>query len=252
METKICSKCKIEKSINEFCNNKKKKDNKNIWCKECQSEYYKQNSDKIKKQHKKYFKKNKNKIIECNKKYYEQNKEKFKEYASCFIKYSHSAIKELSIYDQVTENKEGFAVIQCAYCGYDVIPTILQVRSRIKACNSLNKGEHRIYCNNNNNTCKSACPSYRRRIYPLGFKIATSREVNPLLRQLCFKRDNYVCQHCGINIKSAQLHCHHIIGVTHSPIKQHDLSNVITLCKECHINLHKQKGCTNQDYSCKA
>lgn len=47
-------------------------------------------------------------------------------------------------------------------------------------------------------------------------------------------RDNYTCQHC--KAKNTKLRVHHIIfksnGGTNTP------SNLITLCKECHDNLH--------------
>jgi len=46
METKICSKCKIEKSLNEFSNDKKKSDNKRSDCKLCQKKHW--NKNKVK------------------------------------------------------------------------------------------------------------------------------------------------------------------------------------------------------------
>jgi hypothetical protein len=39
-KTKICSRCKIEKLMEEFHNNKKNKDGKSSWCKECYKEYH--------------------------------------------------------------------------------------------------------------------------------------------------------------------------------------------------------------------
>lgn len=39
METKICTKCKIEKPIEEFNRNKTSKDGRHCWCNSCKSEY---------------------------------------------------------------------------------------------------------------------------------------------------------------------------------------------------------------------
>lgn len=256
MATKICHKCKIEKLLDEFSNNKKSKDGKQNQCKACIKKYQRDNKEKITQTHKIYWELNKEKLLKYNKKYVELNQTKIttykkaykKEYDQSFIKYTHPAIKELSIYEEIIKDEEGYVLVLCAYCGKLIRPTINQIQSRIKSCNNIGQGECRIYCDNN--TCKLACPIYNKQKYSLGFKPASSREVDPLLRQLCFKRDQYTCQHCNITIKEAQLHCHHIQGVTQSPLEQNDLSNVITLCKQCHKELHKTKGCTYQDYQC--
>ena len=43
-------------------------------------------------------------------------------------------------------------------------------------------------------------------------------------------RDNYTCQRCGR--QNLQLHVHHENG------RSDDLSNLVTLCKECHYDEH--------------
>lgn len=68
METKICSKCKIEKGVCEFYNNKSRFDGKRNECKVCsniQSTLYNQ--------------KNKKKVNKIKQKYVENNKEKVKQ-----------------------------------------------------------------------------------------------------------------------------------------------------------------------------
>jgi hypothetical protein len=82
METKICSKCKIEKEVCEF--NKKTISNKGVqyyksWCKICQSE-----SDKIKRslnpeKYKIWYDKNRKKRNEYRSNYYQKNREKILE-----------------------------------------------------------------------------------------------------------------------------------------------------------------------------
>lgn len=103
-------------------------------------------------------------------------------------------------------------------------------------------GEARFYCSN---SCKKQCPIFNQRKFPKGFQIATSREVQPELRQMVFERDNWTCQKCG-EIES--LHCHHITGVELNPIESADIDNCITFCKKCHKGAHKQKGCLYSDF----
>lgn len=80
METKICSKCKIEKSICEFNNRKTSKDGKRSSCKECDNEDVKKwrqnNKEKTKQQQQRRLKKYWQKNLDRGKKYRENNKEK--------------------------------------------------------------------------------------------------------------------------------------------------------------------------------
>lgn len=52
METKVCKKCGKEKPLSEYNVNKKAKDGLQSYCKECQSEYFKANADKIRERNK--------------------------------------------------------------------------------------------------------------------------------------------------------------------------------------------------------
>jgi len=54
-------------------------------------------------------------------------------------------------------------------------------------------------------------------------------------REMVFKRDNYECQQCGLDMK---LNMHHIKPVKDFPELVDDLNNLITLCKSCHRKLH--------------
>jgi hypothetical protein len=84
METKICSKCKIEKTISEFRKRKDSKDGLRTECKVCNKFYEKEylllNREKIKERKKRQYSKNKENILEKNKKYREENIEKIREY----------------------------------------------------------------------------------------------------------------------------------------------------------------------------
>src|SRR4030042_4947020 len=53
------------------------------------------------------------------------------------------------------------------------------------------------------------------------------------LRKLVFKRDNYTCQKCKIQDKTARiLEAHHIIPLAFEG--KDELGNLITLCYDCH------------------
>ena len=155
----------------------------------------------------------------------------------------------LGIYEDVRKQKDTEVLeVKCVYCGQWFAPMYDQVKRRLIAVNSLKNGECRLYCSDN---CRQSCPTYGRSKYPKGFKKATSREVSTYLRQMVFERDNWECQKCGKTEKEAPLHCHHIKGYAQNKILANDIDNCITLCKECHEEVHKQKGCRYVDLRCK-
>jgi len=76
MDTKICKKCNIEKSVLLFYKQKRNKDGYWNSCIECEKKKYNENSYIVKKRVSEYRKKNKDKIIENKKKYYYANQER--------------------------------------------------------------------------------------------------------------------------------------------------------------------------------
>jgi predicted transcriptional regulator len=84
MKTKVCSKCSIEKSIDQFYKRKDTKDGYRLDCKECFSlksdKYYQNNKKKINKRNKQYNNDHKNEIDiyqeKYQKEYYLKNKER--------------------------------------------------------------------------------------------------------------------------------------------------------------------------------
>ena len=74
-----------------------------------------------------------------------------------------------------------------------------------------------------------------------------SREVQPELRKMVFERDDYQCIKC----KSFEhLICHHKEGIVWAPLESADVDECITVCKECHGEIHQIEGCKPSDMRC--
>jgi len=165
-----------------------------------------------------------------------------------YKKYAES----LKFGEEIRRNKKDKNILECKcnYCGKWCVPKLSDVWSRIRSLNGTLDGECRIYCSDE---CKKECPIYNQTKYPKGFKPETSREVQPELRQMRFKLDNYTCQKCGKHQDELDvgLQCHHIEGIRWESIESADIDKCITLCKNCHLEVHKKEGCTYEDMKCK-
>lgn len=196
------------------------------------------------------------KTIECMKNLAEKRKGKLSSnwkggyYINNIPLYDNYAIK-ISYAETCRRNIKDNKILEvkCTYCGKWFIPTISQVYERIRALNGKQGGEQRLYCSEK---CKQECPIYGQRKYPKYYKPSTSREVQPELRQMRFKIDNYTCQKCNKYQDKliVGLHCHHIEGIRWEPIESADVDKVITLCKNCHIEVHKKEGCKYYEMRC--
>ncbi len=164
--------------------------------------------------------------------------------------------KKISYAEKVRRNKDDKHILEvkCAYCGEWYIPKSDFVHYRITCLNNLHRGEGRFYCSDK---CKSECPIYNKTEWPEGFNqvnnYQSSREVQPELRQMRFEIDNYTCQKCNKHQSELQvgLHCHHLEGIRWEPLESADVDKVITLCKDCHLEVHKIEGCGYHDMKCK-
>lgn len=230
--------------------------------------YYQSNKERISKHTKIHREKNRCMVLEREKKCREKNKDRIKEQRSRIYENNKEAIdilrkeyrisnakyklffNKLTVDESPRLNDDGTSLeILCRYCGKYFIPTQSDAQKRVRVLNGELLGDQYLYCSEN---CKHSCPVYSQKKYPKGFKKASSREVNSLIRQMCFKRDNWECQICGKSIDEVQLHCHHIEGYTQNPLLGNDIDNVVTLCKECHKEVHKLPGCGYFDLRCKA
>ena len=57
-------------------------------------------------------------------------------------------------------------------------------------------------------------------------------------QQTIYKRDNWTCQICKNHCHN-KIIAHHIAPFSLFPKKRFQINNGITLCRKCHINLHK-------------
>jgi hypothetical protein len=144
--------------------------------------------------------------------------------------------------EEVRRNEDNADILEvkCTYCGRWFIPTISNTNNRLQVLKGSDKynGEHHFYCSEQ---CKSECPIYHVHKYPKGSKHVTSREVQPELRQMVLAKDGYKCRRCGATDKP--LHCHHIYPVSIDPIESADIDNCMTLCVDCHKEVHQKDGC---------
>ena len=108
METKICSKCGIEKPITEFYFRKDSQKYHNqckICLREKSSNYRKENIDKIKEQQKRYYKENHERLLNYHKDYREQNTDKIKDTRKKYYENNKEKVKEYKA-EYYEKNKE--------------------------------------------------------------------------------------------------------------------------------------------------
>ena len=161
--------------------------------------------------------------------------------------------------ESVRRNNNNYNVLEvkCTWCRKWYIPTLSNVQNRVKFLNGSHhvNSEHKFYCSDE---CKSACPLYGKSPYILmrednirsGRKswLELNREVQPELRQMVLKRDDYQCTKCGSN---GPLHCRHIEGIRWEPLESADIDMCITVCKRCHKEIHQKEGCKYYEMQCK-
>lgn len=264
---KKCSKCGRE--LEDCCFGKCRKDKSGLQsvCKECYKIYYQKNKDKIIERSRNYYYDNKEHVLENVHKYNDNNSEIIKakdkiyrksnkeEIAASKKAYNNSMALYETYYDRLTVNEmpeiadDGIHMtVLCNYCGRRFIPTVSQVSARICALYGQISGESNIFCSS---FCQACCPIFGQKKYPKGFKPASSREVLPDLRKMVLECDNWTCQKCGKTVEDgAELHCHHINPVSMEPMLSADLENCVTLCKQCHQEVHKMPGCGYSELRC--
>jgi len=71
-------------------------------------------------------------------------------------------------------------------------------------------------------------------------------------RHAVLERDAYVCQHCGRQCKKRErgLAAHHIKPYAEYPELRYDVSNGMTLCRQCHMTLHGKPPAIQERIPC--
>lgn len=146
--------------------------------------------------------------------------------------------EKISFCEQIRRNEENLHILEvkCSYCGKWYKPSTMDVINRISG---LDNDTNKFYCSNN---CKELCPIYMKRARQEGEKNKNSRtEVSAELRKMVIERDNWECQKCE---SKENLECHHVDPVSENPMLANDIDSCITLCTECHKEIHmKVDGC---------
>lgn len=129
---KICTKCKIEKSTDEFYKDKRKSDGLRSWCKSCQKEDNKKREPMYNETRKNYRVKNQDEYRAKKREYYYQNKEKVLNTSANWRKstlngrmssYIRGAQKRNIEWGLSIEEFSSLWGLPCFYCG-DKIETI--------------------------------------------------------------------------------------------------------------------------------
>ena len=206
-------------------------------------EYYQNNKEKISKTLARNYQRNKEKRIKKSNEYYQNNKIEVYKFMKAHYKktalYKSSLKLKFGIIEEIRRDPQNESLLQvrCIYCGQWFNPTNRAVVERTAYINGTMPTESRFYCSYG---CKRGCPIFRASEFPRRFRQATANEVQPELRKMVFARDNWLCLRCGIG---DNLRCHHIDPIKSNPIESADIDNCMTLCKGCHKEAHKDKGC---------
>lgn len=162
----------------------------------------------------------------CNKEYYVINSRKNSKFCS------QSCREKFNL---ATQNKAG-DMIFCDNCGeahyrynYDIQDNIQQHYFCSRKCMSEFYSNNNIFSGENSPTWNGGKKGYKGKNW--------SKQ-----RQLARKRDNYICQECGISEKEygQELSVHHIIPfvIFDDYKKANKLNNLICLCEPCHRKIH--------------
>jgi len=158
---------------------------------------------------------------------------------------------QLEWVEKVRRNQDDPNILEvtCSKCGEWYIPKISSVNSRIQILkgNINYKGEQHFYCSNQ---CKKSCSIYGKSPEQVMIQDAFNagqlswlelgREIQPELRDMVLERDGYQCTKCE---NTNDLQCHHIYPVNIEPLLSADMDTCMTLCPDCHKEVHQKDGC---------
>lgn len=114
------------------------------------------------------------------------------------------------------------------------------------------KDGHVPYLKNGEHWLKSVSqekhPNYKGGLTPERQSFYSSEIWSDVVKQV-WKRDNAICQNCGKHHNTEKnrgnFHIHHIVSFQVKELRA-ELSNLVLLCKDCHIWVHSKKNIEKQ------
>lgn len=126
METKMCRKCRVEKSLEDFHRDRKKKDGRNSQCKSCVSEYYPAHKKDRTAYYQKYHAEHREKENEYSKKYFQEHKESVRVTSKKWLASKPGYHKKYytEVYKQNSREKRYFSTYGITIAEYDNLFTL--------------------------------------------------------------------------------------------------------------------------------
>jgi 5-methylcytosine-specific restriction endonuclease McrA len=129
--------------------------------------------------------------------------------------------------------------LNCLHCGKEFYVSRSQEAQRNRGCCSTKcRARHERPKRSGKN-----CPFWRGGVSPKNRLIRESAEMKEW-RKAVFERDNWTCQKCGARSakgKSVHLHAHHVKQFAYHPELRFEVSNGVTLCRECHHGIGHER-----------
>ena len=262
MQTKICTKCGLEKPLTDEYFNKSKNydDGFTYYCKICikeyKKQYYKKNKDKIKSKVKQYNKDNKEKIVKYRKNYRHKNKDKLTKY---YEQYQMENFNYISKYKKMWQKKNKERLQEKNKQWY--INNKEKILEKVKeyALNNKNKRNQyskKYYIINKEKHKKIVRKYYENNkdkisVYNSQWKKENKDKVNISTQkryarkhnlldnfsikqwEICKKYFNDTCCYCGKNEKLTQDHF-----IPLSKGGEYTVNNIVPACRSCNSSKH--------------
>ena len=212
-----CGKCGLVKDPSEFHKNPKTKSGLRSHCKACvqlQGAAYREGKEaQLRERAKKWYEDNKEAVLLKQREYRVSHPDAAREYQTAHVETIRQQRRQfyLANADRLRAKKREYK---------------LGNPDKVKASGARYRGENPDYLAGHRD------------------KLSPRQRVSFITKPSVLRLDNYTCQLCGTTTKEAKLVVHHITPVAQAPDLAEEVSNLVTLCKECHTLAHA--GCYSQ------